>query len=310
MAKSQPADHEAVDENKVPRRTFLKGTAAVVGAAAVGASCQQEEAAQQVGPSSVDAPLRSPQPPVSPAPLGILAFFTRHEYQTVEAMTERIYPFEDGSPGARAAGAANYIDKVLAAYDGFAQPTYTQGPYLATYEGSAPPADRPDVVFVPKDEADRYGFQSRLSPQEIYRLGLESLDQRARNEQGHEFAMLELAQQDEILRTLEDDEAGEFEEPSGATFFGLVRRHTIEGMFGDPLYGGNRNKMGWKAIGYPGAWRAYNPRDLRTEGFRADDPVSLLEAPHFHPGEPVGDHVVLPVQGTERRIRRVPRGKS
>jgi gluconate 2-dehydrogenase gamma chain len=26
----------------------------------------------------------------------------------------------------------------------------------------------------------------------------------------------------------------------------------MEGMFADPIYGGNRNKAGWKLIGFPG----------------------------------------------------------
>jgi gluconate 2-dehydrogenase gamma chain len=38
----------------------------------------------------------------------------------------------------------------------------------------------------------------------------------------------------------------------GTTFFRLLRRHTIEGMFSDPLHGGNANMIGWQLIGYPG----------------------------------------------------------
>jgi len=31
-----------------------------------------------------------------------------------------------------------------------------------------------------------------------------------------------------------------------------VYRTVMEGMFSDPIYGGNRDKAGWKMIGFPG----------------------------------------------------------
>jgi hypothetical protein len=40
--------------------------------------------------------------------------------------------------------------------------------------------------------------------------------------------------------------------PNAATFFNLVRTHTIQGTFCDPYYGGNANFVGWDLIGYPG----------------------------------------------------------
>jgi hypothetical protein len=40
--------------------------------------------------------------------------------------------------------------------------------------------------------------------------------------------------------------------PNSSAFFNLVRRHTIEGTFCDPYYGGNANFVGWDLIGYPG----------------------------------------------------------
>ena len=40
--------------------------------------------------------------------------------------------------------------------------------------------------------------------------------------------------------------------PNAATFFNLVRTHTIQGTFCDPYYGGNADFVGWDLIGYPG----------------------------------------------------------
>ena len=36
----------------------------------------------------------------------------------------------------------------------------------------------------------------------------------------------------------------------------MLLNDTNEGMFADPIYGGNRDFAGWKLIGYPGAQRA------------------------------------------------------
>ena len=36
------------------------------------------------------------------------------------------------------------------------------------------------------------------------------------------------------------------------TFFGTLYQNVMEGMFSDPIYGGNRDKAGWKMIGFPG----------------------------------------------------------
>jgi hypothetical protein len=40
--------------------------------------------------------------------------------------------------------------------------------------------------------------------------------------------------------------------PNSATFFNLVRMHTLQGTFCDPYYGGNANFVGWDLLGYPG----------------------------------------------------------
>jgi gluconate 2-dehydrogenase gamma chain len=75
-----------------------------------------------------------------------------------------------------------------------------------------------------------------------YADGLASLEQRALAAHGHGFVLCEDAQQDALLEETERD--GEF--------FGLVRSHAIEGMFGDPRWGGNAGGAGWELLGYPG----------------------------------------------------------
>jgi gluconate 2-dehydrogenase gamma chain len=68
------------------------------------------------------------------------------------------------------------------------------------------------------------------------------------NAEGNGFAATTPERQDELLTELE---AGEIADaPEGA--FALLLEHTREGMFGDPVYGGNQNFVGWDLIGYPG----------------------------------------------------------
>jgi hypothetical protein len=51
----------------------------------------------------------------------------------------------------------------------------------------------------------------------------------------------------------------------------------MEGMFSDPIYGGNRNKAGWRLIGFPGAIATTS--DVRQLfRFRAPIPIGLLPA--------------------------------
>lgn len=53
------------------------------------------------------------------------------------------------------------------------------------------------------------------------------------------FAQLDGARQSEVLHSIEKGE-----------FFDLVRAHTLMGCFGNPEYGGNRDKAGWRLIGF------------------------------------------------------------
>jgi len=46
------------------------------------------------------------------------------------------------------------------------------------------------------------------------------------------------------------EERGDRFAPSASAFFELVLGHTLEGTFSGPLYGGNRDFIGWQLIGY------------------------------------------------------------
>jgi len=74
-----------------------------------------------------------------------------------------------------------------------------------------------------------------------YKLGLTEIDRAAQQTFGAVFAKLAPPQQDAVLRELQE-----------TPFFNLVRGHTLQGTFCDPIYGGNANFVGWDLIGYPG----------------------------------------------------------
>ena len=100
--------------------------------------------------------------------------------------------------------------------------------------------------------------------QEFYRHGLAQLDTHCRAAYGRPFARLDAKQQDEVVAALEAGHAPEFSWPSARAFFETLRTHTIEGMFADPIYGGNRDFAGWKLIGFPGAQPFFTKPEIQS----------------------------------------------
>ena len=182
-----------------------------------------------------------------------LMFFNAAEARTLDALTSRIMPSEPDGLGAREAAVITYIDHAVAGY-----------------------------------------FHDL---QGIYRAGLQRLDAYCLAAYGLPFAALGSAEQDEILRII--DGIGNIAEPPARAaeiadghegmlpqFFAIVLEHTIQGMFCDPIYGGNRDFTGWRLIGFPGAQWGYTAEQMR-EGFDATTiPIlSLADLQRGHAGE-------------------------
>jgi gluconate 2-dehydrogenase alpha chain len=89
---------------------------------------------------------------------------------------------------------------------------------------------------------------------ETYRLGLAALDLAVRQQFGASFADCDHEQQDALITRLESNTLPDFQVPSQHDFFEMLRAHLQEGLFADPVYGGNRDKLGWKFLGHPGFW--------------------------------------------------------
>jgi hypothetical protein len=103
----------------------------------------------------------------------------------------------------------------------------------------------------------------------LYERGIRRLDERARQRHRDAFATLDGSIQDSLLRELESEPAGS----EGRSFFETARDHTIEGMFGDPSWGGNRAGAGWRLIGYR------RPRLVWSAADQAITPLVARERP-------------------------------
>jgi hypothetical protein len=159
------------------------------------------------------------------------------ERKTLEAFIDRLVPKDENGPGAVECGAANYIDRALAGA-------------LAAEKGS-------------------------------FADGLADVDAFARSTHNAAFADLGPEVRDELLTAMENGTAeapikgaGQAEAPikgagqaagfpNARPFFNRVRRLTLEGMFSDPYYGGNKNFAGWDLIRYPGPRLAVAPEDQK-----------------------------------------------
>jgi gluconate 2-dehydrogenase gamma chain len=170
-----------------------------------------------------------------------LVFFNVAEARDVEAMAARIVPGESRDPGAREAGVLAYIDRSV------------EGAYREL--------------------------------QSSYRRGLAALQRACEERHGAAFADLAEERQDEFLGELDEalflHETGERDIDDAqllmlAGLFGMVRQHTLEGLLGDPAYGGNRDAAGWRLVGFPGAQWGYSSEQMQP-GFDATSiPVKSL----------------------------------
>ncbi|MDE5446993.1 gluconate 2-dehydrogenase subunit 3 family protein [Bradyrhizobium sp. CSA207] len=186
----------------------------------------------------------------------VLLYLLPHEANFLDAAVERLIPADELGPGAREAGATCYIDRQLSSTWGTHGRNYRAGPW--------------------REGAPEQGFQSRLTPQEIYRVGIREVDKHCRTTHGSPFDQLAPRTRDEILRALERNEI-QLPSLSSKLFFDILWRNTEEGFFADPMYGGNKDKVGWKLLGFPGMPSgAYVNRIGEAQAYRAE-PVSILD---------------------------------
>jgi len=114
--------------------------------------------------------------------------------------------------------------------------------------------------------------------QEFYRHGLAALETHCRQTYSETFAKLAPAQQDETIASLEDGKVESFTWPAARAFFETLRTHTMEGMFADPVYGGNKDFAGWNLVGFPGVQLIFTPAELESRQAFTRSPVAGLQS--------------------------------
>ena len=114
--------------------------------------------------------------------------------------------------------------------------------------------------------------------QDFYRRGFAALDAYCRQTYKEPFRRLPAARQDEVIAALEQGKASGFTWPSQQAFFNTIRTHTMEGMFADPIYGGNKDFAGWRLVGFPGAQPEFTRADMESTQAFTRMPIIGLQA--------------------------------
>ncbi|HEX7204764.1 MAG TPA: gluconate 2-dehydrogenase subunit 3 family protein [Xanthobacteraceae bacterium] len=229
------------------RRDFLKG-AVVGGAAAATVTLPQGAEAQQGASPAAAADAGSPG----------YSFLNLEEAAFVEALVDHMVPADDLTPKGTDIGINIYIDRALAGGWGKGERLYMQGPWK---------------LGLPSQ-----GYQLPLTPAQLYRAGIEATNAHCRKAYGKAFDRIDDKQREEVLVALSSGKLSFDNGLPARVFWSTLYQTVMEGMFSDPIYGGNRNKAGWRLIGFPGAIAVHreNVEKYRDKKFPAD-PISISD---------------------------------
>jgi gluconate 2-dehydrogenase gamma chain len=218
-------DKEAklMTKQEFDRRDILKG--AVAGGAAAAS------ATTAIAPAS-NAQAQPPAPASATSEAAGYAFFNLDEAAFVEALVDHMIPADEVSPKGTELGVNIYIDRALAGAWGKGERLYMQGPW--------------------KQGAPSQGYQLPLTPAQLYRAGIEATNVHCQKSYGKSFPQLTEAQREDVLVGLSTDKIKFGNGLPVRAFWTTLYQTVIEGMYSDPIYGGNRNKAGWAIIGFPG----------------------------------------------------------
>jgi gluconate 2-dehydrogenase gamma chain len=212
------------------RRGFLKGALAGSTAAAT-AGAAPAALAQSVAAR-----------PAADTPAGY-QFLRPAEGAFIEALVDHMVPADNLSPKGTDLQINVYIDRALAGAWGRGDRLFRQGPW--------------------KRGLPQQGYQLPLTPAELMRAGIEAANAVVRKSYGKNFDQITPAQREEFLKALDGGKIAFDRGPPAGTFWAMLYQTVMEGMFADPIYGGNRDKAGWKMIGFPGVI-ATHARNITT----------------------------------------------
>jgi len=199
------------------RRDFLRDVAVMAGVASLGAPAS---AAGSPGSAAAEA---SPSSYLSLGP---------DEAAFVEALVDVMCPADRLTPRGVECGLAYFIDRQLAGAFGKGDRLYRHGPW------------RPGK---PED-----GYQRPLTPEQFYKSGIRAADEACRRRHGRSFAELDPGAADGMLTEFAAGGSTEESALLAEWFNELAYPLFVQACFADPIYGGNRSKVFWKMLGYPG----------------------------------------------------------
>jgi gluconate 2-dehydrogenase gamma chain len=199
--------------------------------------------------SSRAAPASTARPPL---------FFTAEEAAFIDAAVARLIPADEQWGGALEAGVPSYMDLQLAGAWGAGERLYRSGPWV---RGTA-----------------SQGYQLPFTPAELFRKAVGAINKELA---GTPFAKMSAAERDAYLRHLETGGRDLGGVPSDV-FFTHLWELTVEGFFSDPVYGGNRDMLAWRMVGFPGAYASYYEL-VDQHGVKFErPPMSLAEGANRH----------------------------
>jgi gluconate 2-dehydrogenase gamma chain len=217
------------------------------------------------------------QAPARASSARAFTFFTPDEAAFVEAAIDRIIPADDLGPGAADADVAIFIDRQLAGAYGSGGKWYMRGPW--------------------GQSAREQGYQLPLTPQQLYRLAIAEVDRHVTARQGRPFSQLPASERDALLREMDSGTLA-IDGVDLKTFFEMLLGNTMEGFFSDPVHGGNRDKAGWRLVGFPGVAASYLSRVGRyNEPYRVE-PVGIADVLEGRARQDEHGHVIHePLEG-------------
>jgi gluconate 2-dehydrogenase gamma chain len=227
-----------MEDKAFGRRDFLK-SAVIGGAAAATASLPAQVAAQAS----------------TAAPAAGYTFLNPEEAAFVEALVDHMVPADEHTPKGTAVGINTFIDRALAGGWGKGDRLYMQGPW---------------APGVPEQ-----GYQLPLIPADLYRNGIAATNRHCVKSYGKAFDQLTETQREEVLKNLDGGKVVFDGGLSSRAFFSIVYQTVMEGMFADPIYGGNKDKVAWKMLGFPGVIQVNQQNNVRYKNKK-------------FPGEPLG----------------------
>ncbi len=223
-------------EDAIPRRGFLKGAGAAGAAVATVLGARSEGAQAQTAVAEAAA-----ETTASEAYLTLTAI----EAAFLSAAYDTFIPADKLSSSGTDCGLVTYMDRQLAGAWGGGARLYRSGPFLQ---------GKPE-----------HGYQLPLTPREYFAAGIKAANAWTRRTYGKDFDRLAPAERDAALKTMEAGKA-EFADFNAKQFFEALYQSAMEGFFADPIYGGNRNKVSWRMVGYPGLPATYANKALEYRG--------------------------------------------